>query len=130
MSRQTKIKHKQHQKRVPAPKQRREPLPISISVKHHLPVSAEGTATDLTVAEVEAATRREALEAHREALEALEVKAEAVKKAELDYLTSRAKERDQDRDQDRSAARERSKEAAKEAIQSMDLGVAARFVRV
>lgn len=42
------------QQRVPAPKSRREPLPVEISVKHHLPVGAEGTATDLTVAEMEA----------------------------------------------------------------------------
>lgn len=40
---------------MPAPKQRREPLPIAISVKHHLHADAEGTATDLTVAEFEAA---------------------------------------------------------------------------
>src|SRR5690242_6604920 len=54
MSKQTRAKQ-QSQKRVPAPKLRREPLPVSISVKHHLPVSADGTATDLTVAEIEAA---------------------------------------------------------------------------
>lgn len=58
MSRPNKIKQKSPSpKRVPAPKQRREPLPISISVKHHLPVSADGTATDLTVAELEATAR-------------------------------------------------------------------------
>ncbi|MBL8150317.1 MAG: replication protein [Blastocatellia bacterium] len=50
-------KNQQNSKRIPTPKKRREPLPVSISVKHHLPVSAEGTATDLTVAELEAASR-------------------------------------------------------------------------
>src|SRR5439155_25204307 len=74
MSKQTKLKQ-QNQKRVPAPKQRREPLPIAISVKHHLPISADGSATDLTVAEIEAATR-----------------AAQVLQPPLDYSTSQASE--------------------------------------
>lgn len=52
MSKQSSQKLKD-EKRVPAPKRRRDPLPIAISVKHHLPVSAEGTATDLTIAQLE-----------------------------------------------------------------------------
>lgn len=53
MRKQSRLKENQQEKRIPAPKLRREPLPMSISVKHHLPIGVEGTATDLTVAELE-----------------------------------------------------------------------------
>lgn len=49
----SRLKENKQEKRIPAPKLRREPLPMSISVKHHLPIGVEGTATDLTVAELE-----------------------------------------------------------------------------
>ena len=58
MSKQSSQKLKD-EKRVPAPKRRRDPLPIAISVKHHLPVSAEGTATDLTIAQLETNSKRQ-----------------------------------------------------------------------
>lgn len=54
MSKQPKLKKPLSPQRVAAPKRRREPLPVAISVKHHLPVGADGTATDLTVADIEA----------------------------------------------------------------------------
>lgn len=72
MSKQSKLKEKQPEKRIPAPKLRREPLPMSISVKHHLPISAEGTATDLTVAELQADDHN------------------STAKSQLDYSTSQA----------------------------------------
>ncbi|MBI4851878.1 MAG: hypothetical protein HY819_08795 [Acidobacteria bacterium] len=71
MSKQTRLKENQ-QKRIPAPKLRREPLPMSISVKHHLPISADGTATDLTVAE-------------------LEKTSDPISNSQLDYSTSQVK---------------------------------------
>lgn len=58
MSKQSSQKLKD-EKRVPAPKRRRDPLPIAISVKHHLPVSAEGTATDLTIAQLETNSKKQ-----------------------------------------------------------------------
>jgi hypothetical protein len=124
MSRQTRLKQ-QSQKRVPAPKQRREPLPVAISVKHHLPLSADGTATDLTVAEIEAAE----LEKHS-----------------LDYSTSRAKDQhppsrtDQKTQKDREDRTDQrparglknqsSRRTAERNVDQVDLGVGARFVRV
>jgi hypothetical protein len=58
MSKQSSQKLKD-EKRVPAPKRRRDPLPIAISVKHHLPVSADGTATDLTIAQLETSSKKQ-----------------------------------------------------------------------
>jgi hypothetical protein len=123
MSRQTKLK--QHsQKRVPAPKLRREPLPIAISVKHHLPVSADGTATDLTVAEIEAAAARAA----------------EPEKRLVDYSTSQVNEsppaRHSERDdrtdrRDSPSTQNRSiKRTPERRVDQVDLGVGARFVRV
>lgn len=97
------------QQRVPAPKNRREPLPVEISVKHHLPVSAEGTATDLTVAEIEA----------RSALA-------------LEYSTSQAKNTKQPIESDHSESRPRkgSKRAIERRLEAVDLNIGKSFVRV
>jgi hypothetical protein len=131
---------------VPAPKQRREPLPIAISVKHHLPLSAEGTSTDLTVAEVEAATR--AAESEQRMLDYLSSRAEDHLPARSERSGRNAREDQGDRGDRRSRNNQKDQQSdrrtssgnrrdrgfvdrnSERIVDQIDLGVEARFVRV
>ncbi|MEM4251336.1 MAG: replication protein [Candidatus Bathyarchaeia archaeon] len=99
------------QQRVPAPKSRREPLPVEISVKHHLPIGAEGTATDLTVAEMEARSV-----------------------SPLEYSTSQVQDFKQPplikADRDKPKHRKSGKRVAERRLEEIDLNVGKSFVRV